>query len=364
MKTIIVQDILDIMQKAAPEGLAMQWDNPGLQVGERSWKVKKILLTLDVTHGAVEKAIREKVDCIISHHPLIFKPLKSLTNETLLSLAWHRIAVYSSHTNLDIAPHGVNHALAEKIGLTDLEYITNETGSEWLHVTVFVPLTHAVRVRQVIAEAGGGLIGNYDQCASENQVEGHFRPLEGSDPSLGEYGKLQRVDEMKIQFFCENFRLDHVLQMIKSIHFYETPVYYAHPVKMENPAYGLGLIGKIPIMKSLKSFSLEVKEKLGCPKVNLWLADKKITEKVKTIAVCGGAGGSLLRQLIGRADAFITGDINYHAMLESGIPIIDAGHFWTEYPVLAYLEEILKPCSIEIVKFTVKEHEISKQICL
>jgi dinuclear metal center YbgI/SA1388 family protein len=364
MKIIIVQDIIDLMQKAAPEGLAMQWDNPGLQVGDRSWKVKKILLTLDVTRGAVEKAIREKVDCIISHHPLIFKPIKSITDPMLISLIRHKIAVYSAHTNLDVARHGVNHALAEQLGLTDLEYISTDTGSEWLHVTVFVPLTHSVRVRQIIAEAGGGLIGNYDQCSSENQVEGHFRPLEGSDPALGELGRVQRVDEMKIQFFCESFRLNNILQMIKTVHFYETPVYYAHPVKMDNPAYGLGLIGKIPFTKSLKSFATDVKEKLGAPKVSLWLADKKITDKVKTIAVCGGAGGSLLLQLTGRADVFITGDINYHAMLESKIPIIDAGHFWTEYPVLSYMEELLKPCSIEITKFTSKEHEISKQVCV
>lgn len=364
MKNIVVQDIMEIMQKAAPEGLAMHWDNSGLQVGERSWKVKKILLTLDVTRGAVEKAIHEKADCIISHHPLIFKPLKSITDPVLLSLIRHKITVYSAHTNLDVARHGVNHALAEQLGLTDLDYISQETGSEWMHVTVFVPLTHSVRVRQIVAEAGGGLIGNYDQCASENQVEGHFRPLEGSDPALGEYGKLQRVDEMKLQFFCENFRLKHIIQMIKSVHFYETPVYYAHQVQTANPAYGLGLIGKIPFSKTYKSFASDVKEKLCAPRVSLWLADKKLADKVKTVAVCGGAGGSLLLQLGGRADVFITGDINYHAMLESKIPIIDAGHFWTEYPVLGTLEKLLKPTGAEIILYSAKEHEISKQICV
>ncbi|HNX01793.1 MAG TPA: Nif3-like dinuclear metal center hexameric protein [Candidatus Cloacimonadota bacterium] len=364
MKNIVVQDIIGIMNKAAPEGLAMQWDNPGLQIGERTWKVKKILLTLDVTKGAIEKAIHEKADCIVSHHPLIFKPIKSINDPNLLSLIRHKISVYSAHTNLDVAKNGVNYTLAGKLGLTDLENITNETGSEWLHVTVFVPLQHSVRVRQIIAEAGGGLIGNYDQCCSENQVEGHFRPMEGSDPVLGECGKLQRVDEVKLQFFCESFRFNDIIQMIKSVHFYETPVYYAHAVKTENSTYGLGLIGKIPFTKSLKSFAADVKEKLNAPRVSLWLADKKTSDKVKTVAVCGGAGGSLLLQLNGRADVFITGDINYHAMLESKIPIIDAGHFWTEYPVLNYLETLLKPTGAEIVKFTAQEHEINKQICV
>jgi putative NIF3 family GTP cyclohydrolase 1 type 2 len=176
MEKITVQDICNLMQELAPTGLALPWDNVSLQLGDKNWQVEKLLLTLDVTPAAVEKAIQNQVDCIVSHHPLVFKPLKQFTDPLLLKLAAHQIAVYSAHTNLDAAPQGVNFCLARKLGLQNLEPLSAETGCEWLHVSVYVPQSHLIQVREAVAEAGAGIIGNYDHCATSIILKDIFVP--------------------------------------------------------------------------------------------------------------------------------------------------------------------------------------------
>lgn len=123
---VTVGDIIKAVEELAPPVLAEEWDNCGLQVGSRLWPVQRIWVALDPLPSVVQAAVRRKIDMIITHHPLVFQPLRSVdlqtplgkTVETALSA---RIALYAAHTNLDSARNGVNEILARMIGLDDLQ---------------------------------------------------------------------------------------------------------------------------------------------------------------------------------------------------------------------------------------------------
>ena len=117
--------IIGLLQQLAPEELACSWDNVGLLCGRREKEVKRLLLCLDVTDEVVAYGVEKKVDMIVSHHPLLFRPINRLTEETmigrrLLKLAGADIAYYAMHTNFDCAEYGMAYAAAKKLEMTDL----------------------------------------------------------------------------------------------------------------------------------------------------------------------------------------------------------------------------------------------------
>ena len=129
--------ILDAMNRIAPKKLAEEWDNPGLLAGSPEQEVSRVLICLDASDEVIQHAVDEKVQLIISHHPLIFRPLKQLRTDfplgkRLQKLLKHDIAVFAAHTNLDITAGGVNDVLAEALGLTDIIPLerSNKTAEE------------------------------------------------------------------------------------------------------------------------------------------------------------------------------------------------------------------------------------------
>lgn len=124
-----VRDIMGLMEQLAPQRLAENWDNIGLLAGSANKPVKKILVTLDVTGSVVDEAVRKQADLIISHHPVIFKPIKAVNDESwatsvVMGLLRSDIPVFCAHTNLDKADGGMDDALAERLGLVDVKPLT------------------------------------------------------------------------------------------------------------------------------------------------------------------------------------------------------------------------------------------------
>ena len=121
-----VSEIVKVLDSVAPQSLAEGWDNVGLQVGDPERRVKSIWIALDPTFEVVNAACRDQVDLLITHHPLLFKPLQSLNFRTpvgaVIDLAVrHQLAIFAAHTNLDSAQGGINDILAGRIGLCDLK---------------------------------------------------------------------------------------------------------------------------------------------------------------------------------------------------------------------------------------------------
>ena len=359
---MLIKDLLNHIETFAPLALALDWDNVGLLLGDRAATVNKALVTLDVTPTAVDKAIERGCDLIVSHHPLIFRPLKSLTDPLLLKLAARGIAVICLHTNLDVAPYGVNHALADALGLQVTGRLSLETGNRWQHISVTVPPAKAEDVARAAFAAGAGRIGNYGSCSTRHPITGTFLPGQGAHPQLEQPDPqgLSRVEEVELEFMADSLCLPQVLQAIRAAHPYETPALYHFPVANANPAYGLGLLGEFVPRLSLGEIRELVSDKLDCPAPRIWTAGLDLAAPVGTVAICGGSGGSLLNDAQRQAELFISGDLSYHSLLDSRIPLIDAGHFHTEYPVLGYLQKQLRSQGLEAVILPREEHEYSR----
>ena len=358
------KEILKVFNTIANPSLAYSWDNVGLLIGDAEKEVKKVLLSLDVTENAVEKAIQNNVDMIISHHPIIFRAIKNITNPLFLKIIKHDIVIFNAHTNFDVIKNGVNYALAERLELTDLEFLSKESGSDLYELTVYVPQSHTEKLSSAVFEAGAGEIGNYAQCMNKFEVDGQFVPLENSNPYIGNKYELEHIKEEKLEFLVDSFNLKNVISAMLSAHPYETPLYKIYQLQNKSENYGLGLIGKTTKEFTLKEFAKFVKEKLDAKFVKLWLAKKSEDSPVTKVALCGGTGTSLLSKATNRADVFVSADFTYHIMLDSKIPIIDAGHFYTENPVLDKFENILHQFDLEILRLNPEEHEINGETVL
>ena len=126
---VIVHDIMRLMEEIAPGSLMEAWDNIGLQLGDPSQAVSNILVTLDIDEQVAEEAIKKDIDLIISHHPLIFHPVKSLRSDRpvgrlIAKLIQNGIGVYAAHTNLDSAFEGINDFLAELMQLNNTQVLS------------------------------------------------------------------------------------------------------------------------------------------------------------------------------------------------------------------------------------------------
>ena len=127
-----VADILNFVEALAPRSMKLDWDNVGLLCGRKEKEVKKILVALDPFRNVIEEAISMDADCIVTHHPLIFRsPLMAVNEDSeagrcVLTLVEHGIAAINAHTNLDLAPGGINDVLARTLGLQEITVIDPE----------------------------------------------------------------------------------------------------------------------------------------------------------------------------------------------------------------------------------------------
>lgn len=355
------KEIIKYLEEWAPKGIAWEKDNVGLQVGDPGIRIKNILVSLDLRAEVIESAIKENCNLIITHHPLLYYPLKNLdfskNNRAIMieMLIKNNITLYSAHTNLDFTKHGVSYQLAKKLGLKDIKFLKNLKENQF-KLSVFVPLTHIDKVAEAIHLAGGGIIGEYSHCSFRTTGTGTFRGSPQSNPSLGQKGVAESVEEVKLEVLIDEWNLNKIITSMKKAHPYEEVAYDLYPLKNENINYGIGAIGKLGTELSVNDFLSIVSSKLKTSALRYTLGNKK---KIKSVAVCGGSCGELLDETIKQnADAFITADLKYHTFQEAEgkILLIDAGHYETEVPVLDEvknrLEKLLHTnAKIKVLKF-------------
>ena len=356
-----VKDFYQKIDQIAPFKTAYEWDNSGLLIGDMDAHVKKVLFTLDITDQIVDYAVANKFDLIIAHHPVIlFQPVKQITQKKLLVLIENKIAVICAHTNLDTTKYGVNHVLANKLSLKNIHTLSMSDITQY-QICVYTPNDYVTKVMQVMHTAGAGIIGNYSHCVTYFDTKGQYKPTEGATPFKGKVENLENVNEVKLELMCEDIHLNKVLKAMFTSHPYETPAYTVIPLKQKSPNYGIGCYGSLESHMSLKSFALYVKERLSAPIVKLWAADKKEDDIVKNIAVCGGSGYSVINEAKKVADVFVSGDFTYHQFLDSPMPVIDAGHYYTEYPAMPALKDLLSDFDCEMAVLPTAEHDIQKK---
>lgn len=336
------QTLIGWLEKIAPKKWAEEWDNVGLLVGTLQKNVERVLLTLDVTEEVIKEAVELNCQLIIAHHPIVFRPLKAIRTDLeqgklIEQLIKNDIAVYAAHTNLDVASEGVNKVLADLFELTNLQPLKTNGQEQLFKLVVYVPTDHAELVRAALGKAGAGHIGQYSHCTFSVTGTGTFLPQTGTNPFIGTVGNLERVVEERVETIVPERLLNQSLRAMSKAHPYEEVAYDIIPLGNQGEVRALGLIGQLPEEISLRNFWTVVKRVLAVPELRVTGDPGRLISKV---AVAGGAGGGLAYAVNGRADLLITGDVSYHQALDAaalGLAIVDAGHWYTEWPILRSL---------------------------
>jgi len=344
-QNITLRNVLDAIEAKAPRKLQESYDNSGIQFGDPEMRVTKGLLCLDVVESIVDEAIEKKCDFIISHHPLLFGGIKSLSGKnyierTLLKAIKANIAILSAHTNLDSIKSGVNGKLASKIGLSNVSILAPKEGV-LRKLVVFCPVEHANSVRQAIFDAGAGHIGNYDCCSYNIDGKGTFRAGADTRPFVGKKGEIHEEVELRIETILPEWLVDKVLKAMLAAHPYEEVAYDIYSLGNELASVGMGMVGELGEPLPEKEFLTKVKESLGIACIR----HNPLTGRmIRKLAVCGGSGSFLRHNAIAAgADAFLTADIKYHEFfdVEDKLLLADVGHYESEQFTTEILYEIV-----------------------
>ncbi|MGE0001398.1 MAG: Nif3-like dinuclear metal center hexameric protein [Fimbriimonadaceae bacterium] len=334
-----VSDILEAIGRIAPHHEAYPWDKIGLQVGDPSVEVGRVLVTLDASRAAIREAAAGS-QMIVAHHPVIWEPLARLDGSYSASraveLARHSIALAVAHTNWDCARGGVNDALAARIGLRDVRPVGRGAQPECLKLTVTVPKVHTQAVLDAIAAAGAGQIGAYRRCAFWAAGKGTFQPMEGANPRVGSVGSIENVEEDRLEAVLERGLRTAVEEAVLQSHPYEVPAYDFHEVSVHGTA--LARIGELERPMAAADFARHVGNRLGGPTIGYGSTD------VRLVVVVGGAGGDYWRLALDADAAFVTGEAKHHEGLEAaeaGTTLVAAGHYATEQPGVEALRNAL-----------------------
>ncbi|WP_027713734.1 Nif3-like dinuclear metal center hexameric protein, partial [Desulfuromonas sp. TF] len=341
-------DLLGLVNTLYPPVLSEEWDNAGLQAGDPSAELKRVLVCLDPSEQALDTARETGAQALLTHHPLLFRPLRNLTpvDETgriLFRSIREGVAVLCAHTNLDKAAPGLNDWLAERLGLSDVSPLSAHRGGDLLKLVVFVPRGYEEVVADALFKGGAGQVGNYDRCSFAVAGTGTFRPGEGTDPFLGRQGETERVGEIRLETILPREAQTRVVEKMLKAHPYEEVAYDLIPLANGRPLVGLGRIGRLAQPSTLSEFAAGVKAALGGGPMR-FVGDS--ARKVLKVAVCGGSGASLLNEAARRgADVLVTGDLKYHEARSAesrGMAVIDAGHFATEHIMIKGMAEALR----------------------
>ena len=205
-----VADICQIIEEVAPLALCESYDNVGLLVGDPRMELRAVLLCIDVTEAVLDEALQKGCNMIVSHHPLIFRGVKSLTGKDavqrcMIKAIKNDLAIYAAHTNIDAVLHGVSGRMAEKIGLLNTRILEPRSES-LLKLVTFVPHSHADMLRQALFDAGAGNIGNYDCCSYNVEGYGSFRAGEQAQPFVGKKNEIHKEPELRIEVILPALR--------------------------------------------------------------------------------------------------------------------------------------------------------------
>jgi len=358
-------ELIERINRVWPLSDAEHWDNCGMSVGGRGDKVERILISLDLTNEVLNEAIKKKVDGIITHHPLIFSPLKKIDSDSysgniIFKAIKNGINLLSLHTNLDVAPDGPSFKIAEGIGLKKVNFLQPTRFVEKLKLVVFVPKDSVDKVRSAMAEAGAGIIGNYRECSFQVEGCGTFLGVEGSNPSVGESGRLEMVDEVRLEMEFSEDRKRNVIDAMKRTHPYEEVAYDIYRIDGKSrPVRGMGAIGEYEEALGIDEVANRVMEYLAVD--SLVLVDSGV-ERIRKVAVVSGSGTSMMhRARTMGAQLLITGDVKHHQAIEArdiSLSMIDATHYGTEKITKKIIEDKLSNLVGDEVVFLLSTGEI------
>ncbi|MGV0835300.1 Nif3-like dinuclear metal center hexameric protein [Mycolicibacterium thermoresistibile] len=348
--TIRLADIINVLDEAYPPHLAQDWDSVGLVCGDPSEPIESVTVAVDAT-AAVVAEVPER-GLLLAHHPLLLRGVDTVAADTAKGALIHDLirtgrALFTAHTNADSADPGVSDALAEALGLTVEQPLApvaaNADLDKWI---VYVPQADADTVREAMFAAGAGHIGDYSHCSWSVPGTGQFLPHDGADPTIGSVGTVERVAEDRVEMIAPARLRTAVLAALRSAHPYEEPAFDIFALATVPGSTGLGRICTLPEPEPLATFVARVRSALPATSWGVRAAGDP-DARISRVAVCGGAGDSLLGA-VARADvqAYVTSDLRHHPADEhrraSQVALVDVAHWASEYPWCGQAAQVLR----------------------
>ncbi len=340
MASVRLVDLIDVLEAAYPPALAQSWDSVGLVCGDPSEPVESVTVAVDATAEVVAQVPERGL--LLAHHPLLLRGVDTVSAGTAKGALIHSLirsgrSLFTAHTNADSASPGVSDALADALGLQVCEVLSPVAAGppldKWV---VYVPAEDAEAVRSAMFAAGAGHIGDYSQCSWSVPGTGQFLPGEGASPAIGAVGTVEHVAEDRVEMVAPVSCRAAVAAGLRSAHPYEEPAFDLIALQSPPGDVGLGRIATLPEPEPLAAFVSRVRAALPATSWGVRAAgDPEMP--VSRVAVCGGAGDSLLAEVnASGAQAYVTADLRHHPADEhrrvSDVALVDVAHWASEFP--------------------------------
>jgi dinuclear metal center YbgI/SA1388 family protein len=355
-----VGDCVKVLEAAYNPAWAEEWDSVGLAAGDPAAEARGVHFAIDPTLEVAAEALASGASLLVTHHPLFLRGVHGVAEtspggQVAAALIRGGCALFTAHTNADVARPGVSDALAEALKVMEPAPIApladaDQPSPQLDKLIVFVPTADRSRLLDALATAGAGGIGDYDRCAWWTAGTGTFRPLTGASPTIGSVGAIEEVSEDRLEMVVARHRRTAVLEALRAAHPYEEPAFdlielAALPVPARD-SRGLGRVGDLAEPMGLDTFVAQVAKALP-PTVWGVRATGAADRVIRRVAVCGGSGGELAGPASAAgADVLVTADARHHHTLDSaaayGIAIVDAAHWATEHPWLHQAARVLR----------------------
>lgn len=344
---MLLQELVDVLNDIAPTRNAEAWDNVGLLVGDPAQAVSKVMLTIDYTEPVAAEAEAAGCEAVVAYHPPIFAPMKRIVAGSVVFDAIRRgVAIYSPHTALDVVAGGTNDMLADLLGLPAQRspLRLSQTKASLLKLVTFIPEKDVERVSDALFKAGAGRIGDYTRCSFLTRGTGTFFGEEGkTQPTVGESGKLERADEVRVETVVPMSKVDAVVRALREAHPYEEPAFDLNQLAAPPEGRGQGRFGSFETSVERNELFDRVKRGLG---VNHLLVAGPTDGPAACAAVCAGSCGDLLDDAIARgADFYLTGELRHHDAIKAahaGMTVVCVLHSNSERAVLRRVKQRLE----------------------
>ncbi|WP_145013981.1 Nif3-like dinuclear metal center hexameric protein [Mycobacterium marseillense] len=348
--SVTLADVIAVLDEAYPPRLAESWDSVGLVCGDPDDALESVAVAVDATPAVVDEV--PDAGLLLAHHPLLLRGVDTVAASTPKGALVHRLirtgrSLFTAHTNADSANPGVSDALAAALGLRVEAALEPATGAPGLDKwVIYVPQENAEAVRAAVFEAGAGHIGDYSHCSWSVTGIGQFLPHEGASPAVGSVGNVERVIEDRFEVVAPARARAAVLAALRAAHPYEEPAFDIFAMVPPPGDAGLGRIGTLARPEPLRDFVSRVHAALPRTSWGVRAAGDPDLP-VSRVAVCGGAGDSLLAAAAGAGvQAYVTADLRHHPADEhrraSDVALIDVAHWASEFPWCEQAAELLR----------------------
>lgn len=361
--SVRLADVIDVLDEAYPPRLAADWDSVGLVCGDPDDAVESITVAVDATAEVVADVPESGL--LLAHHPLLLRGVDTVAASTAKGSLLHRLirsgsALFTAHTNADAASPGVSDALADTLGLTVEAALSPERDPNGLDTwVVYVPVADGDALREALFGAGAGQIGDYSQCSWSVAGAGQFLPMPGASPTIGGVGALERVAEERIELVAPAALRGSVLAAMRAAHPYEEPAFGVFTMAPLPAVVGIGRVCALAEPEPLSAFVSRVEAALPRTAWGIRAAGDP-DAVVSRVAVCGGAGDSLLDAVAGAdVQVYVTADLRHHPADEhrraSDVALVDVAHWASEYPWCGQAAALLRTQFGESVRVRVSD---------